>query len=334
MKTSARVALLGCLLFASVAHAQPPPPPPPPVQVAFFDVLSPYGDWVTLAGYGTVWRPYVRVVGDDFYPYFTGGHWEYTVYGWTWVSDFPWGWVPFHHGRWLFTAEYGWVWVPDDEWAPAWVEWRIGGGYLGWVPIAPPGVLVVFSWYAPRWCWVHARHFHRHDFHRHRLHDPRDEEAAYHHASPVPHQGAEWPKGPPPGRVTEEGGQVEVKTLAAPRRLPEGAVAAERRIAVTTPRDVPGRREPVPPVERSWPRGVPAPVQPSRPTWPERNPVPSPYAPAPRYVPQPVPQQPLPPPIEAPEQVKKKQQRGVPAPALPQAPGPGRKVPPRIPGVP
>lgn len=34
----------------------------------------------------------------------------------------------------------GWVWVPGVEWAPAWVSWRVGGGYIGWAPLPPHGV--------------------------------------------------------------------------------------------------------------------------------------------------------------------------------------------------
>ena len=29
------------------------------------------------------------------------GHWLQTEYGWTWISDWDWGWAPFHYGRWL-----------------------------------------------------------------------------------------------------------------------------------------------------------------------------------------------------------------------------------------
>jgi hypothetical protein len=32
---------------------------------------------------------------------------------------------------------YGWIWVPGDEWAPAWVSWHYGDGYVGWAPLPP-----------------------------------------------------------------------------------------------------------------------------------------------------------------------------------------------------
>lgn len=101
----------------------------------FYSSLSPYGEWVTVGDYGRCWRPIGTPIG--WRPY-TDGHWVWTEYGWTWVSGYPWGWAAFHYGRWTFDPEYGWVWVPDYVWAPAWVEWRWGGGYCGWAPM-PPG---------------------------------------------------------------------------------------------------------------------------------------------------------------------------------------------------
>jgi hypothetical protein len=28
------------------------------------------------------------------------------------VRDEAWGWLPYHHGRWLRQGDLGWVWVP------------------------------------------------------------------------------------------------------------------------------------------------------------------------------------------------------------------------------
>jgi len=102
---------------------------------AFYSSLSPYGEWMNVGDYGMCWRPVGVPIG--WRPY-ADGHWIWTEYGWTWVSDYDWGWAPFHYGRWTFDSEYGWVWVPGYVWAPAWVEWRWGGGYAGWAPM-PPG---------------------------------------------------------------------------------------------------------------------------------------------------------------------------------------------------
>lgn len=99
----------------------------------FYDGLSPYGNWVNNQDYGYVWVPAV----SNFRPYYSNGHWVYTTFGWTWVSDYNWGWAPFHYGRWMHDMAFGWMWVPGYEWGPAWVSWRGGGGYYGWAPLGP-----------------------------------------------------------------------------------------------------------------------------------------------------------------------------------------------------
>ncbi len=101
----------------------------------FYDELAPYGDWVQDQNQGYIWLPYAE---QGFHPYGSNGHWAMTSYGNTWVSYYDWGWAPFHYGRWYFDNYYqSWAWVPDYEWGPAWVNWRTGGGYYGWAPLAP-----------------------------------------------------------------------------------------------------------------------------------------------------------------------------------------------------
>jgi hypothetical protein len=114
----------------------------PQATTQFEGELAPYGSWIDMPTYGRVWSPSVNLVGADFYPYATGGHWVETEYGWTWVSDWSWGWAPFHYGRWLDVAGFGWCWVPGSIWGPAWVTWRSGGGYAGWAPLPPRGITV------------------------------------------------------------------------------------------------------------------------------------------------------------------------------------------------
>jgi hypothetical protein len=114
----------------------------PQAYQQFQSALDPYGQWVEDPNYGEVWAPSVEVVGGDFTPYATGGHWVLTEYGWTWVSDWDWGWGPFHYGRWVDLVGYGWCWVPGSIWGPGWVSWRYGGGYAGWAPLPPRGVTV------------------------------------------------------------------------------------------------------------------------------------------------------------------------------------------------
>lgn len=121
------------LINLSINKAQAHPDRGISLQV-FYDELANYGDWINNPDYGYVWRPNV---GNDFRPYYTNGHWVMTEYGNTWVSDYEWGWAPFHYGRWFYDSYDGWIWTPDTEWGPAWVTWRTGGGYYGWAPLAP-----------------------------------------------------------------------------------------------------------------------------------------------------------------------------------------------------
>jgi uncharacterized protein DUF6600 len=100
----------------------------------FYSNLSPHGSWLVSAEYGQVWQP--RVYASDWNPYYDG-HWVYTDLGWTWVSDYSWGTIPYHYGTWIMDADYGWVWVPGYVWAPAWVVFRTGPDYIGWAPVSP-----------------------------------------------------------------------------------------------------------------------------------------------------------------------------------------------------
>ncbi|MGA2447825.1 MAG: DUF6600 domain-containing protein [Polyangiaceae bacterium] len=110
----------------------------------FHSTLDPYGTWTEDPTYGTVWTPSRDAVGSDFTPYVSGGHWLYDDDDYLWASDYPWGWAPFHYGRWVYGPSLGWGWIPGRTYAGAWVSWRYGvggSGYVGWAPLAPT------------WCW-------------------------------------------------------------------------------------------------------------------------------------------------------------------------------------
>jgi hypothetical protein len=100
----------------------------------FYTPLSAHGAWIDVDSYGRCWRP--GSVAVEWQPY-CYGHWVWTDCGWYWASDEPWGWACYHYGRWVRHSHHGWVWIPDTEWAPAWVSWRVGGGYVGWAPMSP-----------------------------------------------------------------------------------------------------------------------------------------------------------------------------------------------------
>ena len=50
-----------------------------------------------------------------------------------------------------------WIWVPGIEWAPTWVTWRVGGGYIGWAPLPPRRL--VGSVAAPQFVFVGTARF-------------------------------------------------------------------------------------------------------------------------------------------------------------------------------
>jgi len=102
----------------------------------FYEPLSPYGRWEVVGSDGRCWIP--GGVDAGWSPY-SNGYWEQTDAGWYWASDEPWGWATYHYGGWDFSPQFGWYWVPQTQWAPAWVSWREGGGYIGWSPLGPSG---------------------------------------------------------------------------------------------------------------------------------------------------------------------------------------------------
>jgi len=150
------------------------------------------------------------VVGVDFRPYGPGGHWVYTDYGWSFESDWSWGWAPFHYGQWYLEPVYGWVWVPGTVWAPAWVTWRYGGGYVGWAPMPPAGAAIVVETYHPYWCFVETRYLVARDVYHYAM-PPQNYHAAFSATVAVQQThgvgGARWNAGPPAGQVSRDIGQ-------------------------------------------------------------------------------------------------------------------------------
>jgi hypothetical protein len=121
----------------------------------FQSALAPFGAWDYDANYGYLWTPASSIVGGAFSPYATCGHWMLSEYGWTWASDWSWGWAPFHYGRWI-TRAGSWSWVPGTMWGPAWVSWRSGNGYVGWSPLPPRGARVYGGGVASPWRFTTA----------------------------------------------------------------------------------------------------------------------------------------------------------------------------------
>ena len=121
--------------------------------------LQRYGQWSQAPQYGAVWYP--QQVAADWAPY-RYGHWAYVApWGYTWVDDAPWGFTPFHYGRWVQIGGR-WGWCPGERverpvYAPALVTFfgNIGGIGIdlsvGWVPLAPEEVYVPPYRHSPRY---------------------------------------------------------------------------------------------------------------------------------------------------------------------------------------
>jgi hypothetical protein len=119
-------------------------------DVVGYEDLDDNGDWRDDPSYGHVWFP--TRVAVDWAPYHEG-HWDWIPpWGYTWVDDSPWGYAPFHYGRWVTVGgRWGWVAGPvavRAVYAPALVVFVGGGvgvgfgGNVGWFPLGPREVYV------------------------------------------------------------------------------------------------------------------------------------------------------------------------------------------------
>ncbi len=121
------------------------------------------GTWRDTPDYGSVWVP--TAVAPGWAPY-TNGNWIWVdPWGWTWQDYAPWGFAPFHYGRWVSFGSY-WGWAPGPYyggWSRGWyspamvawfggAHWGIGlgfgfGGGFGWCPL---------GWGEPFHPWYHG----------------------------------------------------------------------------------------------------------------------------------------------------------------------------------
>jgi hypothetical protein len=124
-------------------------------DVIGYDDLDENGDWRNVPDYGYVWFPSRVAAGWAPYRF---GHWVWIEpWGWTWVEDEPWGFAPFHYGRWAVVGG-GWCWIPGPVvvrpvYSPALVAFVGGpgfgvslaiggGGGVAWFPLGPREVYV------------------------------------------------------------------------------------------------------------------------------------------------------------------------------------------------
>jgi hypothetical protein len=84
-----------------------------PYSYGVSDMLY-YGNFISAAGCGSMWRPYFVSAAWD--PYANGVWAYYSAAGYSWVSPYPWGWTPYHSGNWAFCPGAGWGWQPGGSW--------------------------------------------------------------------------------------------------------------------------------------------------------------------------------------------------------------------------
>lgn len=114
------------------------------------ETLDQYGRWQETAEYGAAWFP--SGVASGWAPY-RSGRWAWVLpWGWTWIDQAPWGFAPFHYGRWTIIGNQ-WAWLPGvyaprPVYAPALVAWHGQPGWnlsfsfgtapaAGWYPLGP-----------------------------------------------------------------------------------------------------------------------------------------------------------------------------------------------------
>ncbi len=219
--------------------------------------LAYYGDWIDDPDYGWVWRP--DDIDREWTPYLMG-HWYQAPAGLTWVSYEPWGWAPYHYGRWEVSLGVGWVWIPGRVYSGGWVQWAYTPTYVGWCPTNYYNYPVVVSsvhfghHYYPHRSWVFVDKHHIHHKHVHQVAvDPlRTAEIRTKSVVAVPRtRRASGDLGTDSGRVTKTGShgdRVSFRTLEGKGRV---------RNARETPRDGRAVRSD-PSVRRIDMRGAPA----------------------------------------------------------------------------
>ena len=119
--------------------------------------LDDNGTWSEQPDYGPVWTP--NTVDPGWAPY-SNGDWNYVgPWGWTWVGYEPWGFAPFHYGRWNWFGG-GWGWCPGPIYArsfygPGFVGF-LGGGFGFGFGFGGGHAWFPLGWGEPFHPWYHA----------------------------------------------------------------------------------------------------------------------------------------------------------------------------------
>jgi hypothetical protein len=104
-------------------------------EIVGYEDLDKYGTWTSEPDYGYVWTP--TYVSAGWSPYRFGRYTYVSGWGWAWIEDAPWGFAPYHYGRWISIGSR-WSWVPGP---------RLGR------PVGRPGSTVVVGRPSPEHGW-------------------------------------------------------------------------------------------------------------------------------------------------------------------------------------
>ncbi|MGB8337745.1 MAG: DUF6600 domain-containing protein, partial [Burkholderiales bacterium] len=128
-------------------------------EMTGYEELDQYGSWRSDANYGNVWVP--SYVASGWVPYQDGRWVHVQPWGWTWVDNAPWGFAPFHYGRWVQVNNY-WAWAPGHYharpiYAPALVAFV---GEPGWSASFSFGNAYAVGWFPLGWGEPYRPYYH------------------------------------------------------------------------------------------------------------------------------------------------------------------------------
>ncbi|MGB8856423.1 MAG: DUF6600 domain-containing protein [Burkholderiales bacterium] len=128
-------------------------------EMTGYEELGNYGVWRGDATYGNVWMP--SYVSTGWAPYQDGRWVNVQPWGWTWVDNAPWGFAPFHYGRWVQVNGF-WAWAPGryharPVYAPALVAFV---GEPGWNASFSFGSAPAIGWFPLGWGEPYRPYYH------------------------------------------------------------------------------------------------------------------------------------------------------------------------------
>ena len=96
--------------------------------------LNYYGNYFMAPGYGYAWQPFGFANSMTGFDPYSMGAWLFAPgLGYSFASQYPWGWLPYHYGSWAFLGGgVGWAWLPGGNYGSGWsgnrISYRSGCG--------------------------------------------------------------------------------------------------------------------------------------------------------------------------------------------------------------